>query len=380
MNITIITLAFPYPRRGSLFGIERSIENLSFNLKKLGHNVKIVTTYWNGGKKYDNYKGIPILRVLDSKARLGKIGSIFLLNHLTFGLNIIRKKHFKFYENSNIIILPLAIGFTFFFRIKKIPKITIFHHVDTPKKITEYLYIPIYHILARRQFKKSSKIIVRSKFSKKLILNYYKLKNKKIEVIPDGIDIKKFNPNNLDPSINQKYGKNILLYVGPFFKRKRISILLVAMPKILRNIPDVHLILIGEGEQLKYCKKLVYKLKIEKNVSFLGFVDDKDLVKYYASSNIFILPSENEGFGQVILEAMASKIPVVCSNILPMSELIKTGGLTFNLNDPIDLSRKVIELLKDKQKLEDMKENAYKLVNRYKWLDIAKLYIKFIKE
>ncbi len=116
MKISIVTLAFPYPRSGGLPGIENSVENLAISLKKLGHQVKIITSFWNGGKRKDNYKGIPILRILDSKALFGKAGSIFQLNHLSFGLNLIRKKNFKFFSDSDAIIMPLAIGFTKFFK------------------------------------------------------------------------------------------------------------------------------------------------------------------------------------------------------------------------------------------------------------------------
>jgi len=56
MKITIISPVFPYPNRGILGGIERVVENLSIFFKKLNHNVKIVTTYWNGGNRYDKYR------------------------------------------------------------------------------------------------------------------------------------------------------------------------------------------------------------------------------------------------------------------------------------------------------------------------------------
>jgi len=67
MKIAIITPTFPYPKRGlpGLYGHERYTENLAINLKKMGHDVKIITTFWNGGNRNDNYKGIQ--RVNDGK-------------------------------------------------------------------------------------------------------------------------------------------------------------------------------------------------------------------------------------------------------------------------------------------------------------------------
>ena len=105
MKITIITPFFPYPRRGDFYGGERYNENLAINLKKLGNEVKIVTTYWNGDKRYDIYKGMKILRILDTIAINKRFGDRFFLQYISFGLNLFRRKNFKFYRDSDIIIL-----------------------------------------------------------------------------------------------------------------------------------------------------------------------------------------------------------------------------------------------------------------------------------
>ena len=128
MRITIISPYFPYPRRGDFFGVERYTEYLATNLKKLGNEVKIITSFWNGGKQHDNYKGIPILRIRDSRYKLGRGGTIFFLHHITFGLNLFRKKVYNFFKDSDLLILNLAIVFSRFFKIKKIPIISVIHH------------------------------------------------------------------------------------------------------------------------------------------------------------------------------------------------------------------------------------------------------------
>ena len=101
MKITVITTAFPYPNRGILGGIERFCENIVLSLKNLGHEVRIVTTYWNGGKRRDNFYGIPILRIHDTRSLFGRFGNILLLSHFSFGLNLIRKKNFSFFQDSD---------------------------------------------------------------------------------------------------------------------------------------------------------------------------------------------------------------------------------------------------------------------------------------
>ncbi|NVM35977.1 MAG: glycosyltransferase [Candidatus Lokiarchaeota archaeon] len=128
MKITLLSPYFPYPRRGKFYGVERYTENLAIGLKNLGNDVKIVTTYWNGGKRYDNYKGIKILRILDTGAIFKEFQILDTLNYITYGLNLLRKKNFKFYRDSDVILLNTPMLFTWFFKIIKIPVIPIFHH------------------------------------------------------------------------------------------------------------------------------------------------------------------------------------------------------------------------------------------------------------
>lgn len=128
MRITLISPYFPHPRRGKFYGVERYTENLALALKDLGNKVKIVTTYWNGGKRYEDYKGIQILRILDTGILFKEFGIVSALNYMTFGLNLLRKRNFKFYIDSDIILLNTPILFSRFFTIKNIPVIPIFHH------------------------------------------------------------------------------------------------------------------------------------------------------------------------------------------------------------------------------------------------------------
>ena len=373
-------MVFPYPKAGIFPGIENSVENLALNLKMLGHSIKIITTFWNGGRRIGNYKGIPILRVLDSKKLLGKLGSLFILSYYTFGLNLINKKNLKFFIDSDAIILPLAIGFTKFFKYKNIPVFNIFHHADIPKSLSDLLTIPFYDFLVKRQFKIHHNIIVRSNYTKSYLLKHYKINEDNIRIIPDGVDLNNFNPNKMNVQLKINHGKYTLLCVGPFYERKKIPILLKAMPNVIKNYPSIQLVLVGKGPRLNYCKDLSKKLGIESSISFKGYISKEDLCKYYATSNLFIFPSELEGFGQVLLEAMASGTPIICANNPPMSEIIENCGITFQLNDSNDLSKKIIGLLRNPKKLENLKNNCLLTAKKYRWIEISDKYIDFINE
>ena len=380
MNITIITPVFPYPNQGILPGVESYIKSLALPLKKLGHNIKIVTTFWNGSKKYDNYEGIPILRIKDTKALFGKIGSLFHFNYITFGLNAFRKKNFEFYKDSDIIFMPLTVGIPYISKRKQIPIITAFLHYDYVNTWIDYLTLNFYHLLERAQFKSLRAILTISNFSKRELINKYGIKGETIEVIPVGIDTNKFNPSNRSKDLKLKYSGKILLYVGPFLKRKRIPLLLKAMGKVIKQFPDVHLVLIGKGMMWDYCKQLSKKLKIQKYTTFLGFIPHDKLLKFYASSDIFVFPSELEGFGQVILESMASGTPVICANKPPMSEIIGNAGITFKINNVENLSQMILKLLNNEVELTNLKKSSIIEAKKYDFLEIAKKFSEYAKK
>jgi glycosyltransferase involved in cell wall biosynthesis len=276
--------------------------------------------------------------------------------------------------------MPLALGFTSFLKFKNYNVISTFLHYDPQYNLVEHLTLPFYHYLEKRQFKKHKNIITISNASKKDITKHYGIENKNIKVLPIGVDTSLFNPNNESNKIRARYGNNTLLYVGPFVKRKRIPVLLKAMTYVLKEIPDAHLILIGNGLLLDHCKDLARNLNLNENTSFLGFIGEEKLTKYYASSDLFVFASELEGFGQVLLEAMASGTPVICANKDPMREIVGDGGWTFKLNDPIDLSKKIIHLLKYDDILKELSDKAIKRAKKYNLEEIAKKWVEIIWE
>jgi len=197
-------------------------------------------------------------------------------------------------------------------------------------------------------------------------------------VIPIGVDTERFNSSKRSAKIREKYGNKILLYVGPMIYRKRVPVLLKAMVKVIKGFPDVKLILLGDGIYLKKYQNYAKKLKINKNLIWKGFIYNPEY--YYASSDIFVFPSELEGFGQVITESMACGTPVICSDILPMSEIIENGGLTFNLNDSKDLAQKIIDLLENKEKRILLAKNALTIVKeKHEWSIVAKKFMEYFK-
>jgi glycosyltransferase involved in cell wall biosynthesis len=129
-------------------------------------------------------------------------------------------------------------------------------------------------------------------------------------------------------------------------------------------------------------KKLVKKQNIEKNVEFLGFISDDEKYACYNSADIFVLPSLEESFGIVLLEAMACRKPVVASNVggIPFVVADEKTGLLFESNDPEDLAEKIITLLRNRELQENMGRAGRERAKEFGWDKIAKTTVRLYQE
>jgi phosphatidylinositol alpha-mannosyltransferase len=129
-------------------------------------------------------------------------------------------------------------------------------------------------------------------------------------IIPIGVDLNRFKPS-VSPITRFKDGKINLLFLGRLDKRKGLDYLLKAYKYLLPLHPGIRLIIVGDGPQKKSAQNFVHRNKL-KEVVFVGAVSRSELPAYYASADIYCSPATHgESFGVVLLEAMASGLPVV---------------------------------------------------------------------
>ncbi len=216
------------------------------------------------------------------------------------------------------------------------------------------------------------RVIVHSQYMKNIAINHWIDKNK-IVVIPLGINIEEFkNAKKVDLCDDPK-----LLFVGRLEKIKGCHILLHAISRIVEYYPRLKLYIVGKGPMENYLTQLTKKLKIDKNVIFLGYVDRKTLLSLYKSVDICIFPSTyNEGFGVVVLEAMASGAPTIASMTGGMKERIIPyyDGILVKRGDVRDLADKIRLLLDDDSLRRKLSKNAKKTAAKYDWKIISKMY------
>ncbi len=188
-----------------------------------------------------------------------------------------------------------------------------------------------------------------------------KLKGKGIgnlKIWDRGIEADKFKPENYSQRVRDQYVKQnerLLLYVGRIAAEKELEVLLRAAEILNEKRYAYKLLMVGEGPQLEELRA-----KNIPNVVFAGYKFGQELQELYASSDIFVFPSSTETYGNVILEAMASGVPVVATLQGGVKENLVNGtnGLAFNVGSDSDMAKKIEHLLNNGGLRQELALNA----------------------
>ena len=201
--------------------------------------------------------------------------------------------------------------------------------------------------LDKRQYtdKKVSRIIAISDMIKNDILKYHHVDQQKIDVIYNGVNIRRFNPSNrknFREVIRKRLSigeECVILYISNNFRLKGLSTLIRALGELKRSHKDFKALIIGRGKKSSYCK-LAKKLNCIENLIFLGHVNE--IENYYAASDVYVHPTLYDSCSLVVTEALASGLPVITTIYDGASGLIDDGIDGFVMKDPLDY-RKLAE-------------------------------------
>ncbi|MCG6533767.1 MAG: glycosyltransferase family 4 protein [Syntrophales bacterium LBB04] len=186
-----------------------------------------------------------------------------------------------------------------------------------------------------------------------------------VQTIEHGINIELHEDGN-EPSLNAQSGRKRFCIgtIGRYEERKGHETLILAMPYILQEFPEAELKIAGPDPwgHGKILKKLIAEMRLANQVQLVGFVTDKHA--FFSGIDVFALASLAEGFGIVVLEAMAEAKPVVISNISPLNNIITPGvsGLVAESGDPRGFADAVISLFRDEAYLHRMGAEGVKRV------------------
>jgi glycosyltransferase involved in cell wall biosynthesis len=359
MKIMQVHSAF-HPAAG---GVENYAYGLCRELVKRGCDVTVVTSTISTNKKTmaEEHDGIKIRRLKP----LFKIG----YTPVVPGLYSELKK-----TEVDIIHTHLPTPYTadvaaYVAKHRNIPCVLTYHNDIVGKGIKRYIAGTYNTLALNKLLDRADRIIItqpgyveHSPFLKK-----YK---GKIRVIPCGVDINVFRPL---PAEKQEHTVFFLSILNQAHEYKGLDNLMESLALVKKEIPDVKLIVGGAGDLTDYYKNRAESAKLKDSIDFCGFIPDVKLVEYYNKAGVFVLPSvssSQEGFGMVLLEALACRTPVVTTSVTGVAKDVQenNAGLVVEPGDNTGLAGGIIKILKDSQLAARMGDNGRKLVeNKYSW-------------
>lgn len=186
---------------------------------------------------------------------------------------------------------------------------------------------------------------------------------RKIEVIYGGVDYNRYNPYNR----YSKFKVPTIICIARLVNYKRVEDAITAVYLLKEAIPDIRLLIVGEGPKKRKLKIRSQNLKV--NVEFLGRVSEEKKWELLARSHIHVLSSTVEGFGLVTIEALSAGTPVVNADTPITREVLcgSKGGLVYPVGDYVGLAECIDKLLSDKVLYSKKVKEGLKLASVYKW-------------
>ncbi len=234
---------------------------------------------------------------------------------------------------------------------------------------------PIFAYAEKRACENAHRIIAVSRQNQAEAIEYYGLDADRMSVIPNGVDVNRFNPNVDGGEVRLRLrlkDRQVILFVGGLRDRKGLPYLIQAMKRIRKEVPNTVLVICGEGSQRESLQRMSRELGISEHVIFTGEVSYKDLPKYYAACDVFVLPSNYEAQGIVLLEAMSSQRAVVATRVGGIPETVGAdAGLLVPPRDPSELARAILKLLKDSELRQRLGDSGRRRALNFDWRLVA---------
>ena len=370
----LITLTFP-PDTGGMqsFAHQRCL--------RAGDEPVVLAPWHTGSTEFDAIQPFPVLRwrpFLGNVPGLKRIGQ--LLQPLLLARRLLQRESFDAVECWQ----PLPIGLTAWLlkRIYRLPVIIWSHGSD----LLRVQRIPGGRAVLRWILSQADRLIANS-MATQLQMERLGQDPARILVLHPPVECERFHPN-VDPTpIRVRHAMGdvpVILTVARLVEKKGVDMVLRALPSILRAVPGVRYLIIGDGPLRLQLQALARELGVARHVSFVGAIehDSSDLPRYYSACDVYVMPSrslldhgEVESFGISYLEAGACGKPVVAGRGGGVEEAVEDGG-TGLLVDPLDvneIAQAIMKVLKDEELARRLGENGRKRAAKQPDWDLLKL-------
>jgi len=382
------------------------VRHLSKALQRLGHEVTVLS-----GPPYPQLddaielEKIPSLNLFGVEDRIKEFKFSFLFSPLdlyewisvmtggfpepyTFGRRVL--KHLKASEREFDIILDnQSLCYSLLDIQKLYPLAVTIHHpitkdhrleIENASNWKERLSSRRWHNFLPMQKKVSPKlnrIICVSGPSKQDVVDEFLVNPENVEVILNGIDIKTFQPNTDSKVIENR----IVTTASADIPLKGLRFLINALPRVLKDFPETHLVVIGKSPNESKIRKLIDDLDLNERICFKSNLSEEEIVDIYHSSQIAVIPSLYEGFGFGAGEAMACGTPLISTDSGGLKDVIGDSAIKITSGSIEEIENKIISLFNDPKKREQLSLKGRKrMEDLFDWKISALNYVKVFEE
>ena len=249
-----------------------------------------------------------------------------------------------------------------------------------------YGYYDITKIATEHNFHNDDKKYIRSVVNSLKGFDYFAVVSNNLKDFYEGKIGKTkcvYIPNVIDslPSKKTNLKGNNIITIGRLSEEKGQKDLIDVVNIVKEEISDIKLFLVGDGPLKESLEKYVRELDLTKNIIFTGFLDKKGKEKYIMDSSIFVLPSYTESFGLVLIEAMSYGLPCIAFDSSDgAKELLKDDiGVLIENRDKNLMAKEIINLINNKQKLNEYSKKEYKYCQRYLLSNVKNEWLNLLK-
>jgi glycosyltransferase involved in cell wall biosynthesis len=230
-----------------------------------------------------------------------------------------------------------------------------------------------YDFIIPKVLKRASLILTVSEFCKGELIEEYKISEDKIKVLYPGIS-EVFKPLNIEK-------KNFILFVGNLQPYKNLQALIKAFCILKDRGYDIELWLAGSEDKRIFRDFYFGEVKesLQKDIKFLGFKDDEELVRLYNQAICLVLPSLYETFGLPVVEAMSCGCPVVVSDLPVFKEIVGDSAIYVNPHDPEEIAFYLGEIISSESQRKVLAQKGMERVKRFNWEITVDNFINSLK-
>lgn len=239
-------------------------------------------------------------------------------------------------------------------------------------------------LLERRNARRAPLVLSTSRYCIDRIRHHYGVAPERLALVPEGIDLDLWQPS-AEPAVladlDARREPFTVLCVARQYPRKRIVDLIDAFALVTAREPRARLVVIGDGPEHAALAQRLQQHGLDGSVQLLGALpDDAEVRAWYGRASIFCLPSEQEGFGIVFLEAMASGLPVVSTTAAAIPEVVPDGeaGLLVPPRYPAALAEALLRLLQDPGLRARLRDAGRRHARGYSWERVADRFLEAV--